>query len=162
MSLAIKQSSQALLSCMEQVMMEWAFLSLDYLGEPGQKPARLPLERRIRLQGPQSRACMVVRGSFGLGLGVARSVRGLPSSNLPAGEASFVELCGLIAEEWRRREQAMGQGDWSCGKVEASNPDQWPTGPADAAVVATVRGLAIEVLLWSEAQGGSQALRATA
>ena len=149
MTLAMNKSSQTLLSCIEQVVMEWAFLSLDYLGEPGLRPAKLPLERRIRLDCDGAGAVIVLRGSFGLGLELARSVRGLPSSNLAAGEAAFSELCSLVAEEWRRRQGLDSGKECRVLGIEASSPETWPQSKPEAAVVATVRGLAIEVLLWS-------------
>ena len=149
MTLAMDKNAQTLLSCMEQVIMEWAFLSLDYLGEPGLKPAKLPLERKVTLKGEHCEVTLVVRGSFGLGLELARSVRGLPSSTLQAGEASFTELCSLLAEEWRRREYSEKGVDWRVSSTEASSPESWPSAAPDSAVIATVRGLALEVLLWS-------------
>lgn len=148
-TLAMNQSSVTLLSCMEQVMVEWAFLSLDYLGEPAGRPAKLPLERRIRLSGENCECTLVLRGSFGLGLELARSVRGLPSSNLQAGEAAFAELCGLVAEEWSKRQHSEKGVQWRVLGLDASSPEAWPASAPDAAVVATVRGLAIEALLWA-------------
>lgn len=155
MTASMNKASQQLLGCMEQVMMEWAFLSLDYLGEPGAKPAKLPLERRVNLECQGGQAVMVLRGSYGLGLELARSVRGLPSSTLQAGEASFSELCTLIAEEWRRREYSERGLEWKNGPAQASAPETWPAARPDGAVVATVRGLAIEVLFWSTQGSGS-------
>jgi hypothetical protein len=148
-SLSMNQDSQTLLSCMEHVLMDWAFLSLDYLGEPGQKPARLPLERCITLAGQHCEVSLVVRGSFGLGLELARSVRGIPASNLRAGETAFTEFCSLLTEEWRRRERSRKDVEWRVLALNPSSPEQWPAQAPDAAIVATVRGLALEVLLWS-------------
>ena len=148
MTLAMDKNAQTLLSCMEQVVMEWAFLSLEYLGEPGAKPAKLPLERQVTLKGDAGEAVLVVRGSFGLGLELARSVRGLPSSTLQAGEASFGELCNLLAEEWRRRQSAELGAEWRINGNAPSSPEAWPKRLSQGAVIATVRGLALEVLLW--------------
>jgi hypothetical protein len=148
MTLALDKNSRQLLSCMEQVVMEWAFTSLDYLGEPGPKPAKLPLERTVMLQGEHCRVCMVVRGSTGLGHELARCVGGAPGAALEGGEAAFTELCSLLAEEWRRRERSENGVDWRLQGLTPSSPTSWPAAKPDAAVVGTVKGLALEALIW--------------
>jgi hypothetical protein len=149
MTLALDKNNRKLLSCMEQVVMEWALSGLDYLGEPGPKPAKLPLELSVTLQGEHCQVRLVVRASLGLGQELARSVKGSPSPDLKAGEAAFAELCGLLAEEWRRRELAESGVNWRVQGTEPSGPESWPAARPDAAVVATVKGLALEALLWS-------------
>ena len=149
MTLALDQNCRKLLSCMEQVVMEWAFTSLDYLGEPGPKPAKLPLERTVMLQGDHCQVCLVVRGSTGLGQELARTVKGSPAGDLEAGEAAFSELCGLLAEEWRRRERSENSVDWRLQSLTPSTPESWPAARPDGAVVGTVKGLALEAQIWA-------------
>lgn len=149
MNLAMNHASQNLLECMEQVMTDWAFIGLDYLGQPASLPAKLPLEHMISLQGEHCEVRLVVRGSFGLGLELARSVRGLPCTSLDAGPAAFAEFCGLLAEEWRRRERMGKDLDWRIVGSVASTPEFWPLAAPDGAVVATARGFALEVLIWA-------------
>jgi hypothetical protein len=149
MNLAMNDVSQNLLACMEQVMADWAFIGLDYLGQPAALPAKLPLERMISLQGDYCEVRMVVRGSFGLGLELARSVRGLPNTSLEAGPAAFAEFSGLLADEWRRRQRVEKGVDWRAAGSVASTPEFWPPATPDGAVVATARGFALEVLIWA-------------
>ena len=153
-AVATLNDSQTLLNCLEQVLMEWAFLSVDYLGDPASKPSRLPLERKVRLGG-QNQATLVLRGSFGLGLELARSVRGLPAANLSTAEASFAELCALLAEEWKRRQLADNAMSMHVTALLNSSPETWPSPNPTAAIAATVRGLAIEVLLWTAPDSSS-------
>ena len=148
MKLAMSPVSQNLLSCLEHVMMDWAFLGVDYLGEPGSPPARLPLERKVRIPGRHSGAALVLRGSMGLGEELARSVKGAPGPSVDGGNAAFSELAVLLAEEWRKR-FAPPAADSSALAAEASAPDSWPEGPPDGCVVATSRGWGLELLLWT-------------
>jgi hypothetical protein len=149
MNLAMTEVSQNLLSCIEQAMMDWAFLSVDYLGEPSQQQSRLPLERKVRLRGEHCEVALVMRGSQGLGKELARGVKGRPASEGDAGEAAFNEWCQALAEEWRKRQAAEKGLQWKAQPAEPSMPDSWPAGPPDAAVVTTSNGWALEVLLWS-------------
>ena len=151
MNLVISSISQKLLSCLEHVMMDWAYLGVDYLGEPASPPARLPLERKVRLQGDQLETTLVLRGTTGLGEELARSVKGEPGPAVDGGRAAFSDLAVLLAEEWRKRESAGNPVEWKPLASEPSSPDTWPEGPPDACVVATVKGWGLEILLWAPA-----------
>lgn len=153
MMYVLESETSRLLQSLEKVVSEWAFLSLDLLGEPAPRPTQLPLERRVRLLSPGSReqAELVLRGSQGLGLELARSVRGLPAANLPAAEAAFTELCALLAEEWRQRLRQETGVDLIPGPPEPSTTRSWLASSPSAAFAAVIRGFAVEARLWRAA-----------
>jgi hypothetical protein len=143
----LNRESSDLLSSLERVVSDWAFLSVELLGDPAEVPPALPLERRVILDGPQP-AVLVLRGSYGLGLELARLVRGMPAASLPAAEAAFTELASLLAEDWIHKTRATEGQNYSARAPQVSRREEWPEGQPGGSFAATIRGFAVEARIW--------------
>jgi hypothetical protein len=136
----------ALLEAMRHVLETWAYLPSGHIGEPVEGPAKLSLERSVRMTG-QEQAFLNVRTLPELGSMLYQYARG-EEGGVEGDEDAFNEFvniyCGHLMTYLWGKERA----HFKPYLPLPSTPSDWPAADPSAACVFITEDIPVEVRLW--------------
>jgi hypothetical protein len=141
-----------------RILTDWAGLESTPGGFPAPGPTELPLELRVRVDGPLN-FLLVLRSVDALGPALAVASTGDPGASA-FGEDAFYELSHLASEEFIKRLPKDGSTQYRSRPPEPSHPVSWPAEEPLSQSVLFVEKLPLELRLWcSDRPGAGQPRR---
>ena len=138
----------ALMEAMRYVLETWSYLPSGHIGQPVEGPAKLGMERSVRITG-RANAFLTLRTLPELGSILYQYARGEEGGQEGAEDAfnEFVNIyCGhLMTYLWGK-----DRAQFNPYLPVPSTPKDWPSGPPSAACVFITEDIPLEVRLWIE------------
>ena len=141
-----KAELRAVMAAMKHVLESWAFLPSGPIGVPVEGPAKLPLERSVRLAG-KTEAYLNIRTIPELGSLLSQYSQG-EEKGAEGGEDAFYEFvnifCGhLVSYLWGKENSV-----FESYLPVPTTPADWPSTTPSAECAFITEDLPVEVRLW--------------
>ena len=137
---------------MDQLLGNWAFLSVDSVGAPVVGPAALPMEYSAVISGRLG-CVLVLRSTHAFAEEIAYASTGDPSAR-DQGADAFRELCNMLCSHLLTLFLGGETGTFTPFLPEPSHPGQWPDRASDVSAVVMMGGQPVEIRLWEIQEAG--------
>ena len=141
-----KSEINAVLEAMRHVLRYWAYLPYCDVGLPVDGPAKMPLERSVRLSG-RSLACLTIRTQPELAELLAHYSQG-ESKNPGDAEDAFQEFVNIYAGHLMTYLWGDSGKSFDPYLPVPTTPNDWPKPTAAASCAFIVENIPVEVRLW--------------
>ena len=145
-----KAEQSAVMEAMKQVLQTWAYLTSGPIGAPVEGPARLPLERSVRLSG-RALAFLNIRTNQELSTLLSQSATG-EEENQGDSEDAFQEFVNIYCGHLMTYLWGKSGSHFDSFLPVPTHPGDWPKGTPSASCAFLVENIPVEVRLWIKAE----------